>query len=319
MLGPLEEAIADDRVPQEARERLRLVAAQRGTPAEAGELAARLLAHRGRADPGFLRADGPARADARSRQHLPLGDGEGRAHLHRGMRGAGGAGLRRSRDVGEDRPQPALERLQVHARRRRGGRDCAQDDGALCSKWPTPAWAFPRQSCRACSSASIASRARGAHARGLGHRPRAGAGAGASCTAAPSRRPASSGKGRAFAWPSRSAALICRRTASERLPRSPATAIGAPAFRAGGAALAARAARRAPPTGCLTGSSILLSSIGASPRRSARASCWPTTTRTCATTCATCCRRTTRSRRWPTASRRARRARRPVPISFSAT
>ena len=42
---------------------------------------------------------------------------------------AGDAGLCRSRDVGEDRPQPAVERLQVHASRARSGSPCRQRRG----------------------------------------------------------------------------------------------------------------------------------------------------------------------------------------------
>ena len=50
MLGPLEDAITDDAgIPQSVARTARACAAQRRAPAAAGELAARLLAHRGRA------------------------------------------------------------------------------------------------------------------------------------------------------------------------------------------------------------------------------------------------------------------------------
>ena len=45
----------------------------------------------------------------------------------RRLRAAGRAGVRRSRHVGEDRPQPALERVQVHVRRSDRG------DAAACA------------------------------------------------------------------------------------------------------------------------------------------------------------------------------------------
>ena len=66
--------------------------------------------------------------------------------------------------MGEDRPQPALERVQVHLRGRdrrrdRGRRPTARRSSSRCA---TPAPAFRPQSCRACSSASTASRARAA-------------------------------------------------------------------------------------------------------------------------------------------------------------
>ena len=85
MLGPLEETIADVRVPQEARERLRLV---ERNAARMQKLVNSLLDF-SRIEAGRIQAcyekTGFACAHARSRQHLPLGDGEGRAHLHRGM------------------------------------------------------------------------------------------------------------------------------------------------------------------------------------------------------------------------------------------
>ena len=155
-------------------------ASQRPAAAEAGQHAARFLAHRGGARAGELssppiwrpdRAISPASSGPRSRRP-GCGSSIDCPPLVR-------ARLCRSRHVGEDRPQSALERLQVHACRRDRGRVCreAGDGGArLCA---TPGPAFPTQSCRACSSASIASRAARAHPRRHRHRPGAGAGAGA--------------------------------------------------------------------------------------------------------------------------------------------
>ena len=77
------------------------------------------------------------------------------------------AGLRGPRHVGEDRPQPRLQRLQVHAARGeiavslRAGRGLDPSCGSR-----TPAPASRPTSCPGCSSGSIASRAPGADARG---------------------------------------------------------------------------------------------------------------------------------------------------------
>ena len=85
MLGPLEDALARRRTrpprPQSRARRDR--ASQRASPAEARQLAARLLAHRGRAGSGDVPADRPRRAHRRSRQRLPLGDRAGRACARR--------------------------------------------------------------------------------------------------------------------------------------------------------------------------------------------------------------------------------------------
>ena len=78
-------------------------------------------ASRPAASQASLRADRPRRAHRRARQRVPLGDRARRAALRRRLRAAARAGLRRPRHVGEDRPQPALERVQVHVR----GRDRA--------------------------------------------------------------------------------------------------------------------------------------------------------------------------------------------------
>ena len=75
---------------------------------------------------------------------------------------AGRAGLRRPRHVGEDRPEPALERAQVHVRGGDRACGCAPSDGAARADGaPTPAPAIaPSRAGRGCSSASTASRAR---------------------------------------------------------------------------------------------------------------------------------------------------------------
>ena len=155
------------------------------------------------------------------------------------------ARLRRSRDVGEDRPQPALQRLQVHLRGRDRRCACAARDGACgARRCATPARASRRTSCRACSSASTASRARAAartRARGIGlalvqelvklHGGDVQRREHARARAAPSRSPCRSGQ-----RTSPASAI----GAEQR--RSPATALGRRRLRRGGAGLAARCA-----------------------------------------------------------------------------
>ena len=111
-----------------------------------------------------LRADRSGALTARVGQHLPFGLREGRAvALVVDCRAVAGAGLCRPGDVGEDRPQPRVERLQVHLRGRDHGRVAREATGQTrCCASRTPAPAFPKPSCRACSSASTASKARAA-------------------------------------------------------------------------------------------------------------------------------------------------------------
>ncbi len=105
-------------------ERSRGGAPQRAAAAEAGQHAPRLLAHRGGPRRGRLRAHRSRRPHRRARERLPLGHRARRARLRGRLPAPRGAGLRRPRHVGEDRPQPALERVQVHLRGidPRGGR-----------------------------------------------------------------------------------------------------------------------------------------------------------------------------------------------------
>ncbi len=152
---------------------------QRAPPAEARQQPARLLAHRGRARRAGARADRPGRVHRRPREHVPL---RHRARRDRaGGRAPAGAAARRGRprDVGADRPQPRLQRVQVHLRGRdpraagavrRRGRADGERHGHRHRR------ARPRRALR-----PVQARAQRAlaHARGERHRPRAGAGAGA--------------------------------------------------------------------------------------------------------------------------------------------
>ena len=93
---------------------------------------------------GRLRADRPGGPHGRAGERLPLGDREGRARAGRRLSAACRAGLRRPRHVGEDRPQPALQRLQVHVR----GRDRASSlrrrgDDVELTRRATPGLGIP--------------------------------------------------------------------------------------------------------------------------------------------------------------------------------
>ena len=133
MLGPLEDALGDREAAARGRqrERLELGAPQQPPPAQAGQHAARLLAHRGRARAG--RASSPptwprSRPSWRARFRSAVGARRARADGR--LPAARRAGLRRPRHVGEDRPQPALQRAQVHVRGRHRGARCARDGDA---------------------------------------------------------------------------------------------------------------------------------------------------------------------------------------------
>ena len=154
---------------------------QHAAPAEAGQHPARLLAHRGgpRAGASYEPTDLAAlTADLASAFRSAVE--RGGVRVRRRLPAAAGAGLRRSGHVGEDRPQPALERLQVHARGRDRASRCARAGGRVelrvtrHGRRASPTHELPRLFERF----HRVEDARGAHARGLGHRPRAGAGAG---------------------------------------------------------------------------------------------------------------------------------------------
>ena len=288
MLGPLEDALADagDRRCRGQRERLRAGAPQRAAAAQAGQHAARLLAHRGRAasqasyEPTDLAAFTAELASVfRSAMRAR------RAALVVDCPPLPRAGLRRPRDVGEDRPQPPLQRLQVHLRGRDRGRAArargervelaVRDTGTgipaeraaaplralpprrrarrrARTRAPASAWRWCR-SWSSCTAARSRSRARSARARTFTVTIPTGHGAPAGRA---HRRAAHAGVDRARA-PRRTSR---RRCAGCRTRRSAPTAPRAVDRR--------RRSRRAPPA------------------IAARASCWPTTTPTCATTCA---------------------------------
>ena len=217
------------------------------------------------------------------------------------------AGVRGPRDVGEDRPQSPLERLQVHPRGRDRGHSALRRRGSSCAVARHRDRASRRRSCRASSSASTGSRAR----RGRTTRARASAWrwsrSWCSCTAARSR------------W----RATRPRHHVPVLLPAGPAQCRGqGPAGAAPAAPPASEDDR--PPYGvpketpcwlAAPGADVEEATAGSRRARTATAApapgdpgrgragraCWsPTTTRTCGSTWAACWRRLTRSRWSPT-------------------
>ena len=158
MLGPAEDALAEADQPRATRA-TDIAASQRASTSEARQHAARFHSHRGGPRAGVVRADRPGSAHGRARERLPLGRrGGGHAVLRR-LRTTGRARLRRPRNVGEDRPEPGIECIQVHARGR--DRDRAWPAPSMGPRWScaTPARASPRSSSHIFSSGSTASRA----------------------------------------------------------------------------------------------------------------------------------------------------------------
>ena len=120
MLGPVEDALAgiDGGLAPGARERLEVVHRNGLRLQAARQHAAGLLPHRGWAGPGDLPADRPRCVHRRAGQQLPLGLRASRAGAGRRLPALAEPVFVDRGDVGEGRPQPALQRLQVHLRRR---------------------------------------------------------------------------------------------------------------------------------------------------------------------------------------------------------
>ena len=118
IMGPVAElraapaVVADPRLRDGARRR----PPQRAAARQAGQLPARLLPAAGGPGGGPLRAGRPGRVHRRAGQRLPLGGGAGGRRVRRRRRAAARAGVRRPGHVGADRPQPAVQRRQVHLR-----------------------------------------------------------------------------------------------------------------------------------------------------------------------------------------------------------
>ena len=304
MLGPVEDT--------SRRRRARAVACaaraagarapQRAAPAEAGQHAARLLAHR----------SGPRAGVLSSRPIWPSSPRSWPAPSARRSSAAGlrfevdcpplgAARLRRPRHVGEDRPQPR-SRTRSSSRSRgairvalRASGDHVELDGAA-----TPASAFPQHELPHLFERfhRVQGRAR-AHARRHRHRPRAGPGAGQAARRRRSASRAQSAQGTTF-----TVVDPARQRASARRPDRRAASVDVDVDRR----------RRLTSTrrcgGCRRERADALSDGRPNCRRLIRrravahGSCSPTTTPTCATTCGGCSARAGTSRRSPTARRR---------------
>ena len=115
-------------------------APQRPAAVAAGQLAARLLADRGRARRGGLPADRPRRLHRGPRERRSVRRCERAGlRLHGRLPRRSRARLCRPGDVGEGRPQPPLQRLQVHLRGRDLRRLCERGTGPPNSVSATPA------------------------------------------------------------------------------------------------------------------------------------------------------------------------------------
>ncbi len=116
MLGPLEEVSAGSARASEPGKPEQLVAARRNA-LRLLKLVNTLLDFsriEAGASAGGLRTDGSGELYLEDRQRLSIGNGEGWSAIFGRLRAARRAYLCRSRHVGEDRSEPAVERIQIH-------------------------------------------------------------------------------------------------------------------------------------------------------------------------------------------------------------
>ena len=117
ILGPVDELRSRTTdFDEHARQELELIHRNGLAAGQAGQHAAGLLAHPGRANAGSIRARRPTILHRRTGQHLPVGDRAGRPHFHRGLSATGPTSAPGPRDVGKGCAQPALQRVEVHLR-----------------------------------------------------------------------------------------------------------------------------------------------------------------------------------------------------------
>ena len=145
IMGPVAELRAAPAVAADPRLRQELDVIHRNA-LRLGKLVNSLLdfsAPRGGPGGGALRAGRPRRVHRRAGERLPLGGRPGGDRLRGRLSAAAGTGLRRPGHVGEDRPQPAVQRTQVHLRGPDHRRAARAGADAWCSPSPTPAPASP--------------------------------------------------------------------------------------------------------------------------------------------------------------------------------
>ena len=312
MLGPLEDLLVEWPAGHECRcagqDRSRQP--QRDAAAAPGEHAARLLAHRGGPRARQLPADGPCDIHGGARERIPLGGGACGASAGRGMRAAGRAHVRGPGHVGEDRPQPAVQRIQVHLRRRDRRRAAGVRRPGRAGSARHGHGHPGGGNARGSSSASIASRTP------AGARTRAAASASrscrswSSCTAARSRRAASSTRARPSRSPSRRVPPIWRRTRSSKStpPKRCRPARRRTSRRRSGGCPTIRRSSRAPRHRPSPGWPRVRRSNTPMLRAANAPGSWSwTTTRTCANTSRDCSRIATTWRPSATAQRRSRK------------
>ena len=113
MIGPTEDALGS---PEKALARggTGNGSSKRAAAAQAREHLAGFFAHRSGTRDRHVRSDGSGGADRRSCQRVPIGHRTGRTAIGGRLSAVADCGLRRPRDVGKDRPQSAVERVQVH-------------------------------------------------------------------------------------------------------------------------------------------------------------------------------------------------------------
>ena len=179
MLGPLEERCPSSARPSPTARALELAHRNALRLLRARQLAARLLAHRGRARRGELSSRSISPPDRRARQHL-----RARRSKARGFASSSMCPLSASRSLSiatcgrrsSSTSSPTRSSSRSRARSRSA---CVQADYQRGADGPRYGHrASRRRNCRACSSASTASRARRAAPSRARDRARARAGAG---------------------------------------------------------------------------------------------------------------------------------------------
>ena len=287
MIGPTEDALGS---PEKALARggTGNGSSQRAPAAQAREHVAGLFAHRSRTRDRHVRSDGSGGADRRSRQRVPIGHRTGRAATGGRLSAVTERGLRRPRDVGKDRPQSAVERVQVHVPgldRGGGGGDRQLTSSSACE---TPGSASRRTISPASSIDFTASNGRRRAPTRVPASAWPWSASWSPSTAAPSTSPASLEKEQYSRCVSRSARRTLRENGSRRSQGE--VMLGPPRW-----AWAPRPTSKRRCDGCPPRRRPTRTDSQSPPAR--RPEFWsPTTTPTCATICRACSRLDFRSK-----------------------